>query len=207
VTIRPYSEALKFVEEGLHDQHLRQHIADMAQGPDYRHLSDPAYRPGRRLGWYALARITKPKLIVETGVDKGLGAVLLCAALQRNACEGLPGRYIGIDIDNGAGRFLTDRYREFGSIIYSDAREALHSMTESIDLLITDSDHAPRYESSEYEAAARLLTDSSIIISDESQWNDTLMKFAERTGRRFLQYTETPKDHWGHADGIGFCFK
>jgi hypothetical protein len=47
---------------------------------------------GRRLGWYAAARLLKPKVIVETGVDYGLGSCVMCAALLRNASEGHPGR-------------------------------------------------------------------------------------------------------------------
>src|ERR1700730_17107247 len=50
---------------------------------------------GRRLGWYAAARLLKPKVIVETGVDYGLGSCVMCAALLRNASEGHHGRYYG----------------------------------------------------------------------------------------------------------------
>jgi hypothetical protein len=46
---------------------------------------------GRRLGWYAVARLTSPKLIVETGVHDGLGSTVLLRALERNAAEGVDG--------------------------------------------------------------------------------------------------------------------
>lgn len=45
--------------------------------------------------WYAIARSIKPKILVETGVDQGMGAVVLCAALAR--------RYYGTDINSDAG--------------------------------------------------------------------------------------------------------
>ena len=48
--------------------------------PD-RHNSDVEPRYGRRIGWYALVRATKPKVIVETGVDRGLGTAVLAPAL------------------------------------------------------------------------------------------------------------------------------
>jgi len=42
------------------------------------YFSEVSYQKiGRRLGWYAFARIIKPKLIIETGVDRGLGAASL----------------------------------------------------------------------------------------------------------------------------------
>ena len=64
---------------------------------------------GRRLGWYAIARATKPKVIVETGVERGHGSVLLCSAILHNAIEGFPGRYFGTDIDPSAGWLLTGK--------------------------------------------------------------------------------------------------
>jgi hypothetical protein len=36
---------------------------------------------GRRLGWYAIARLRRPGLIVETGVHDGLGSTALLRAL------------------------------------------------------------------------------------------------------------------------------
>ncbi len=47
---------------------------------------------GRRLGWYAIVRLLKPRRIVETGTHDGLGSLVLLAALERNAAEGSEGR-------------------------------------------------------------------------------------------------------------------
>ena len=38
---------------------------------------------GRRLGWYALVRALKPRTVVETGADKGLGSCVLAALRLR----------------------------------------------------------------------------------------------------------------------------
>ena len=42
---------------------------------------------GRRLIWYLLARTMKPNLIIESGIDKGLGSSLLCYAQFKNGEE------------------------------------------------------------------------------------------------------------------------
>ena len=52
---------------------------------------------GRRLGWYAIARLRRPELIVETGVHDGLGSTTLLRALQRNDAEASPGTLLSID--------------------------------------------------------------------------------------------------------------
>ena len=43
------------------------------------------------IGWYSLIRATRPKIVIETGVDRGLGTAVIAAALKRNAEEGFPG--------------------------------------------------------------------------------------------------------------------
>ena len=58
---------------------------------------------GKRLAWYALARLLKPALIVETGVHDGLGSLLLLRALERNALEGASGRLVSFDVNPAAG--------------------------------------------------------------------------------------------------------
>ncbi|MEQ8660926.1 MAG: hypothetical protein RLW62_08920, partial [Gammaproteobacteria bacterium] len=67
---------------------------------------DDQLRLGRRVGWYAAVRALKPATVVEAGVDTGIGALALLAALKRNADEGCPARYVGIDISPTAGELI-----------------------------------------------------------------------------------------------------
>ena len=50
--------------------------------------------------WYLLARTMKPNLIIESGIDKGLGSLLhYCYAQFKNGEEKpLDYKYIGVDI-------------------------------------------------------------------------------------------------------------
>jgi hypothetical protein len=58
---------------------------------------------GRRYSWYVLARALKPELIVEAGVQDGLGSLALLRALRRNREEGHPGRLLSADLLVTAG--------------------------------------------------------------------------------------------------------
>jgi hypothetical protein len=89
----------------------------------------PAF--GVTSGWYAFVRILS-RVVVETGVDKGLGSVLLCAALMRNRAEGFPGQYLGTDINPDAGFLLAEPYNGVGGILYGDSIQSLQSIPESM---------------------------------------------------------------------------
>lgn len=124
VTQTPLTAIEGFIAEAENDTGLADHIlaARTAQPMEARAVSDAAVRFGRRLGWYAVVRALKPALVIETGVDKGLGSVLLCAALLRNRAEGHEGRYIGTDINPEAGYLLSGPYAAVGKIMYGDCQ-------------------------------------------------------------------------------------
>ena len=95
ITNQRYDVIMAYIRETETDNELRTHISDSTQKNDLAFIADEEVRFGRRVGWYALTRVLKPKIVIETGVDKGLGACLLTAALKRNAQEGHEGRYFG----------------------------------------------------------------------------------------------------------------
>ena len=184
------------------DEVLHAHVrrATLAS-PDVMH-ADAFPRFGRRIGWYVLVRLFRPRLVVETGVDKGLGACVLCAALLRNAEEGAPGRYIGIDHNPQAGWLLKGPYTQVGSIVWGDSLAELAKL-ECIDFLLHDSNHSPEFEAREFEVAERRLSDGALVLSDNADVSDALWKFALRTKRRYFYFQEQPRDHFWHGDGIG----
>ena len=58
--------------------------------------------------------MTKPALVVEMGVDHGVGSCIISAALLRNIEEGFEGRYSGTEINPFAGMLLSDKYATVG---------------------------------------------------------------------------------------------
>lgn len=197
---------LTLFAEAEQDIELRQVIREATETSRYRHLARAEPLFGRRLAWYAIARIVRPRVIIETGVDKGLGSILLCAALRRNAAIGSPGHYYGTDLNPEAGWLLSGPYAEFGTILYGDSLESLRAFAEPIDVFINDSDHSMAYEAAEYELVAAKLSKHAIIIGDNSHASDNLARFAEATGRAFLFISERSKGHWYPGAGVGLCF-
>ena len=88
----------KYFSELENDEELRRVLIKRTQESRDRHNCDVEPRYGRRLGWYALIRATKPRVILETGVDRGLGTAVMAAALKRNAEEGFSGTVFATDI-------------------------------------------------------------------------------------------------------------
>jgi len=201
-------EAEQYIAEIREDAALAEHVRRTTEAAPrhVRAVSDAFARFGRRLGWYALARATRPRVVVETGIDKGLGACVLCAALQRNAEEGNEGRYYGTDINPAAGWLLREPYSEFGEIIYGDSQESLRKLEGPVDLFVNDSDHSADYERGEYDVIAPKLSKRALVVGDNAHCTPELYDFAHRTARRFLYWQEWPKDHWYLGGGIGVAF-
>ena len=103
VTCSPLELVDSYIDEILHDKALKQHVSKHADSSPYWRTADNEARYGRRIGWYALVRLTKPHVVVETGLDKGLGTCVLAAAVLKNRDEGAPGTVHAIDFNPVAG--------------------------------------------------------------------------------------------------------
>jgi len=200
-----YSRAIGFIRELQEDKKLKQHVIERIRNSPFRHVSDQHCWLGRRVGWYAFVRLLRPRVVVETGVDKGHGAVVLCAALLRNAAEGFPGRYYGTDINPQAGFLLSAPYSSVGEVLYGDSIESLRALN-GIDLFINDSDHSAEYEQQEYETIFPRLSSKGVILGDNCHCNDVLAEFSRAVNRQFIFFREVPKNHWYPGGGIGISF-
>jgi Methyltransferase domain len=196
-----------YLEEPLNDVELKRTIETALGSSKFRFVSDPRAEFGRRLGWYAFVRILKPKVVIETGVDKGHGAVLLCSALLKNRAEGFDGKYFGTDINPDAGWLLRPPYDSVGKLLIGDSIQSLRNFEGAIDLFINDSDHSAIYEYQEYQTVLAKLSNDALILGDNSHESPMLPKFAAENGMRFLYFREVPRDHWYPGGGIGIAFR
>jgi len=197
----PYEKIMGYMLELKNDSKIREHISNVWQiDPS---MTDAEIGFGRRYGWYAFTRALKPKIVVETGVHQGVGAVVICAALERNLQEGFEGKYFGTDIDLEAGSLLTNEYARFGEILYGDSLKSLEKMTQNIDIFINDSDHSKSYEALEYECVKNRLTQNSVILGDNSHVSEKLSEFSSANNRKYLFFRENPIGHWYPGGGIG----
>lgn len=206
VTGRPVAEIAGYMNEARNDAALKAHLNQSLVKHGMPSRQDVECVFGRRLGWYALTRILHPRVIIETGVDKGHGSILLCAALLRNAKEGHPGKYYGTDINPSAGWLLSGEYANVGKILYGDSLKSLNAFAERIDMFINDSDHSADYEYREYQAVREKLSPNAVILGDNAHVTDKLCNFSEETGRQFAFFKEEPADHWYAGAGLGISY-
>ena len=199
-------EVNRYIAEVQGDTALRDHILKGIDQSSLRTYADLRVSFGRRLGWYVFVRALRPKVLVETGIDKGMGSVLLCSALLRNKQEGFPGRYYGTDINPEAGYLLTGPYKEVGEILYGDSIESLRNLQPAINLFINDSDHSDDYEYREYRMIEHKLAPGAYILGDNAHVTDRLAVFSQETGRSFLYFKEEPREHWYPGAGLGIAF-
>ncbi len=122
---RPVDEVLSLMRELDQDAALRSAIAKAVSASPRKGLADSEARYGRRVAWYCFVRILGPELIIETGTDKGLGSLVLAAALLRNG----HGRLVTIDINPAAGYLITDPYRQVVSQLIGDSHQVIRELT------------------------------------------------------------------------------
>jgi hypothetical protein len=197
---QPVSLCRGWISEVLTDQALEAHVENATRESSRRGLSDDRVRLGRRAGWYALVRASRPEHVVETGTEKGLGSVVLAAALLRNGS----GRLTTVDLNPEAGFLIGGPYAEVTTRLCGDALAHLRD-ARSVDLFVHDSDNSPPHETAELEAIQSSLTEGAVVLSD-NDWGLALPHWAERTGRRYLYFGDKPKDHWRAGEGMGVAW-
>jgi len=204
ITKTSHAQVLAFFAELEGDSQLRHHLQRLLRESDQPSQIQVEF--GRRLGWYAFTRIMKPRVVIETGVDHGVGACVLASALLRNIAEGFPGKYVGTEMRPDAGKLLAEPYTKVGRVIYGDSNTTLRAFSEEIDLFINDSDHSADYEYDEYTSIASKISESALVIGDNSHVTNKLAEWSVENGRKFLFFSEKPQEHWYPGAGIGVSF-
>lgn len=203
----PVNRVKYYLSEIESDDALRRHIEWTTSVSPRRGLADRRVRYGRRIGWYAIVRAKRPKHIVETGVDKGLGTCVLAAALLRNAEDGDPGRVTSLDINPEAGYLARAKpWSDVVNLVIGDSLESIAALDTPVDMFLHDSDHSVAHERREFQAIEPKLAPGALLLTDNVTVTNVLAEHAERTGRRFLAYRETPARHWFPGDGIGIAW-
>jgi predicted O-methyltransferase YrrM len=140
-------------------------------------------------------------------VDKGLGTCVIASALLRNAADGHPGRVTSLDINPEAGYLAkAGPWADVVDLVIGDSIASIGALDRPVDVFLHDSDHAMAHERREFEAVEPRLAPGALLLTDNVTVTNVLPLHAEKTGRRFLAYRETPANHWFPGDGIGVAF-
>ncbi|BAE50240.1 class I SAM-dependent methyltransferase [Paramagnetospirillum magneticum] len=205
VTRIPIERIMGWRDEILADDDLARHVRRAVESSPERWSHDPDYRLGRRLAYYLLTRALRPKRVIEAGVDRGFGAVLILRALERNAAEGSPGEYLGIDRKPEADAFLYTAYpARRGRIQCGDAAAILRGLPGDGSLIIHDTGIEPTHLAAFTAALDAMLADDTVVIS--SWLRPDFMDLARRRSRGFLGHKDSAPGHWKPPSRMSFIF-
>jgi hypothetical protein len=145
--------------------------------------------------YYLLVRALKPGFVVEAGVDKGLGATIICEALRRNAAEGYTGDYLGIE-DNPLQR--SSIYARFphkrGEVRHGNSPDVIHTIARKIDLFVHDTTPDPVHVGAQLEALQGHMAERGVLVSTWAV--PQFVEYAATNGKRLLVHKEEPARHW-----------
>jgi hypothetical protein len=198
------AEVRRVVAELQDDESIRHELRELLHSHGYRHRR-PAY--GRRLGWYAVARLRKPKLIVETGIDEGIGSAILLLALERNAAEGADGRLLAFDIRDDVGWLVPARLRTRYDIRIGDTNVVLPAAIkgETVDMFIHDSMHTYEHETFELNAVFPHTSAAAALISDNAHGSSAFTDFCARHNLQPWIFHEQPHRHMYPGAALGLA--
>jgi len=202
ITGLPVEEISGYIDEIEHNEALMLHIDKrLKQFKRGKEIDDKAFY-GRRIGWYALIRASKPEVVVETGTEKGLGSVVIAEALRKNQF----GKLITLDIEPSAGLLIGSEYSD---LIEQKIGNSLALIVEipKIDFFIHDSDHSAEHELAEFNAALNQLTDNAFVLSDNAHVTGELARWSSNHNFRFAYFAERPVNHWYTGAGIGVAYR
>ena len=201
----PVNDVKRYFSELDSDLDLRAHLLNGLAKLGVGEESECKY--GKRYIWYAIVRIKKPSMVVETGMEHGMGTCILATALLRNKKEGFDGIVVGVDINPSAGKLISGKYKDVTLLLYDDSVKSLLGLNTVIDLMINDSDHDYEHEMLEYEAIKNLISERSVILSDNAHNCSALSDFSLSNTREFVFFSEQPSNHWYPGGGIGISFE
>jgi len=205
ISDRPIAQIVTYIDELAADGALAQYVTGMAQARESRWNVDAGFKPGRRLAFYLLARALKPRRVVEAGVDKGLGALLVSRALTLNRAEGHAGDYLGIELDPSKPIPLYERWPDrVGQIVRGSSTDILRKQTEPIDLFIHDTIPEAGHMTKQLATVRPLMASGGVIAST---WTTPeLIGHALRHDLKLLTHQEETVDHWFPGDRVAFIY-
>jgi predicted O-methyltransferase YrrM len=207
ITGAPYPAVVGWFAEIAQDDTLRRHVDRVVRTSARRGLADRQARYGRRIGWYAMVRALRPALVVESGIDKGLGSCLIASALLRNRAAGHDGRLVALDIDPEAGFLITGQYRRVVDIAYGDSLQTIPQLVGPVDMFFHETMGTAAHEAAEYRLIESRLSPRGVLVTDNAVKTRELADYAAETGRRFLYFAEHPENHWFPGDGLGVAWR
>jgi predicted O-methyltransferase YrrM len=151
---------------------------------------------------YSLVRLTKPSIVVETGVGRGITSCYILKALEKNRT----GRLYSIDLpvlEFGAkkdvGKMVPPSLRSRWKLIFGPGTlemKKLYGELKSIDIFVHDSEHSYLNQLAEYKIALAWLKKGGILVSD-NVGNDALLETCKRIEGKLMVTKQAKSKYLG----------
>ena len=136
-----------------------------------------------RLFLYALCRLVKPKIIVETGVAYGLGTSYILQALYENKSGilySIDSEFRPWESESMIGSAIPDKLKTRWKFVKGSSTEKLKDLLESvgkIDIFLHDSMHTYKNMIFEFESAWPYIKNNGFLLSDDILENNSFLEF------------------------------
>jgi predicted O-methyltransferase YrrM len=136
---------------------------------------------------YSAVRLTKPSIIVETGVARGVTTAYILKALNMNQTGHLYSIELPILMPyewKEIGQLVPESLRQRWTLNFGPGTHKMKKLQENIaniDMFIHDSEHTYSNQLAEYKIASSWLKKGGIIVSDDVD-NDALLDISEKLG-------------------------
>jgi predicted O-methyltransferase YrrM len=127
---------------------------------------------------YAITRIMKPEVFLETGVWWGVSSTCILEAMEKNQ----KGTLISIDTEPSSGWMIPERLRKRWKFLVgmsSDVMPDLLRQLGSIDVFLHDSDHSYKNMRWELEEAYPHVRDGGVFLADDVHMHTAFQDFSK----------------------------
>lgn len=195
VTGCPQALAERYVAEPAADAVLRERLGAATAGHFWWSQRYPPF--GKRVGWYAILRALKPRLVLETGAHDGLGSLLLLRALELNAGAAERGRLVSFDINPNAGWLVgADPFWELRIQSSTDGLAEVLANDAEVGVFVYDGWHEFAAELADHSVVVDHLAVGGVLLTDDAQVSRALTVVADRAGLDYHEFQELPVNHF-----------
>jgi predicted O-methyltransferase YrrM len=162
---------------------------------------------------YALVRLARPRVVVETGTYRGMSAAFILQALSDENVSGFSVTSIERNSGNEIGMLVPERLRPHFLIQTGDVRRLIErkdALPASIDFFFHDSSHRYEHQMWEFSTFWPRVASGGFLASHDVHMNASFAEFVARSYQHHegkTDWNKTTHAEWGRLGMLGFMRK